>query len=650
MSPAALPDMIIGTAGHIDHGKTSLIKALTGVDADRLPQEKARGITLDLGYAYARLASDAPLGFVDVPGHERLVHNMLAGATGIDYVLLVVAADDGPMPQTEEHLQILQLLGLNRGAVALTKIDVVTPERVVEAQAEIRALLSRSALRDARVFPICNLTGEGVPALRAHLESECARPAPCRTGARFRLAIDRRFSLAGAGTVVTGTVFSGTVTTGDSLKLSPSGIGVRVRSIHAQNQLATQGSAGQRCALSLVGDGLEIGKVQRGDWILDPALHAPTQRFDATLTLLASEARALRHWTPVHLHIAAAEVMARVALLESADLHPGESALAQLVLDSPIGTLHGDRFVIRDQSATRTLGGGVVLDPFPPARGRRTPERLTLLRGWIEAGAEQALRSALQISIGGLALSDFARTWNLLPAQADELARAAGARLAGSEGQRLAFAAEGWRTLLGRATDAIAAEHAQAPDMIGIGRERLRNLAMPALPQAAFEDLIDELVAAGSIQASGPWLHAPGHRAEFTGDERSLWNKVEPLLCAAPFHPPRVRDIASTLALEEERVRRLLQHAARIGEVYPVAHDHYFTRHAVADLADIVRQLASEQGSATAAAFRDHIGTGRKLAIQILEFFDRIGFTRRVDDGHRLRQPNLFASPGIAAV
>jgi len=641
--------MIIGTAGHIDHGKTSLVKALTGVDADRLPEEKARGITLDLGYAYARLATGATLGFVDVPGHERLVHNMLAGATGIDFVLLVVAADDGPMPQTREHLQILELLGLNRGAVALTKIDAVTSERVVEAQAEIRALLSCSALRDARVFPVSNLTGEGVPALRAHLESECARPAPGRAGTRFRLAIDRRFTLAGAGTVVTGTVFSGTVTTGDSLVLSPPGIGVRVRSIHAQNQPATHGSAGQRCALSLVGDGLEISKVQRGDWILDPALHAPTQRFDARLTLLATEARPLRHWTPVHLHIASTEVMARVALLESADLPPAESALAQLVLDSPIGALHGDRFVIRDQSATRTMGGGVVLDPFPPARGRRTPGRLTLLRGWTDVGAERALRCALETSATGVALLDFARTWNLWPAEADELARAAGARLAGSEGQRLALAAAGWRALLGRATDAIAAEHSRAPDMIGIGRERLRRLAMPELPQAAFEDLIDELIAAGSIEASGPWLHAPGHRAELTGDERTLWNRVEPLLCTAPFHPPRVRDIASSLALEEERVRRLLQHAARVGEVYPVAHDHYFTRYAVADLAEIIRQIVSEQGAATAAAFRDHIGTGRKLAIQILEFFDRIGFTRRVDDGHRLRQPNLFASPSVAA-
>jgi selenocysteine-specific elongation factor len=640
--------MIVGTAGHIDHGKTSLVKALTGVDADRLPEEKARGITLDLGYAYTRLATGATLGFVDVPGHERLVHNMLAGATGIDYVLLVVAADDGPMQQTREHLQILQLLGLDRGAVALTKIDVATPERVAEVQAEVRALLSRSTLRGATVFPVSSSTGEGVPALRAHLESECARPAPRRMGARFRLAIDRRFTLAGAGTVVTGTVFSGTVTTGDILKLSPSGISVRVRSVHAQNQPATHGSAGQRCALGLVGDGLEIGKVQRGDWILDDALHAPTQRLDATITLLPSEARALRHWTPVHVHIASVEVMARVALLESGDLQPGGRALAQLALESPIGTLHGDRFVIRDQSATRTLGGGVVLDPFPPARGRRTPVRLALLQGWIDVGAEQALRCALQASVYGLAVPDFARTWNLSPAQADEMARAAGARLAGSEGQRLAFSAEGWRTLLGRATDTMATEQARAPDMIGVGRERLRRLAMPALPQAAFEDVIDELIAAGSMQATGPWLHAPGHRAELTGDERALWSRVEPLLCAAPFHPPRVRDIAFSLALEEERVRRLLQHVARIGEVYPVAHDHYFTRHAVAELAAVIRQLVSDRGAASAAAFRDHIGTGRKLAIEILEFFDRIGFTRRVDDGHRLRQPNLFASPGVA--
>ncbi len=637
--------MIVGTAGHINHGKTSLVKALTGVDADRLPEEKARGITLDLGFAYTPLAAGGILGFVDVPGHEKLLRNMLAGATGIDYVLLVMAADDGPMPQTREHLQVLELLGLSSGAVALTKVDAVAAERAAEAQAEARLLLSGTALRDLPIFPVSSVTGKGVENLRAHLESEARRRRPRPTSGRFRLAIDRCFTLPGAGTVVTGTAYSGTVTLGDSLTLSPPGSAVRVRSIHAQNQLASQGLAGERCALNLVGDGLDKRKVERGQWVLDPMLHAPTQRFDASLTLVASEEHMLKHWTPVHLHLGSAEAMARVALLESDGLAPGGSALAQLVLDRPLGALHGDRFVIRDQSALRTVGGGLVLDPFPPARGRRTPARLTLLREWTEASPAQALRAALQSDATGLDLRRFAQTWNLMEAEVEGLARAAGARPAGSASARFAVAANHWFALRSRAMDAVAAEHARAPDMIGIGRERLHRLGMPKLSQAAFDDLIEELVAEGAIQSSGPWLHAPDHRVKLTLEEQKLWAKVQPLLEAVPFQPPRVRDLAHALLVEEERMRQLLKRVARVGEVYPVAHDHYYTRRAVAELAQTVRLLASEQGMATAAAFRDRIGTGRKLAILILEFFDRIGFTRRVNESHALRQPALFASP-----
>ena len=372
--------MIVGTAGHIDHGKTSLVKALTGVDADRLPQEKARGITLDLGYAYTPLADGAVLGFVDVPGHERLVHNMLAGATGIDFVLLVVAADDGPMPQTREHLQILDLLGLTRGAVALTKIDVVTAQRLADARSEIDALVHESPLRDAPVFPVSSQTGAGVDALRAHLNEETRRGPPRRVAGRFRLAIDRCFTLKGAGTVVTGSVHAGRVRVEDTLLLSPLGVAVRVRSIHAQDRPAQEGIAGQRCALNLTGVEFDKATVERGHWVLDPVLHAPTQRIDVRLCVVQSEPRALRHWTPVHVHLGALDVTGRVALLEAEALEPGASALAQLVLDRPVGALRGDRFVLRDQSATRAIGGGIVLDHCAPQRGRRNAQRLSVLR------------------------------------------------------------------------------------------------------------------------------------------------------------------------------------------------------------------------------------------------------------------------------
>ena len=282
--------MIIGTAGHIDHGKTALVRALTGVDTDRLPEEKARGITLDLGYAYQPLESGDVLGFVDVPGHERLVHTMVAGATGIDFVLLVVAADDGPMPQTCEHVQVLDLLGLARGAVALTKGDRVSTERASEAAVEIRHLLAATPLADSPIFPVCALTGAGIGDLRQYLQ-EAARQTPPRAGGeRFRLAVDRSFTLTGIGTVVTGTVYSGCVRVGDRLLISPSGREARVRGIHAQNQPAECGAAGQRCALNLAGPDLHRQDIHRGDWALDAALHAPTTRLDVELRVPTASA------------------------------------------------------------------------------------------------------------------------------------------------------------------------------------------------------------------------------------------------------------------------------------------------------------------------------------------------------------------------
>jgi selenocysteine-specific elongation factor len=639
--------MIIGTAGHIDHGKTALVKALTGVDADRLPEEKARGITLDLGYAYTPLPGGDVLGFVDVPGHEKLVHNMLAGVTGIDFALLVVAADDGPMPQTREHLQILGLLGMSRAAVALTKIDAVSAARVMQAEGEIDELLGTSALAKTPVFRVSNVTGEGIALLRHYLDTESARVTVRPAGGHFRLAIDRCFTLAGAGTIVTGTVFSGRVTAGDTLVLSPPGIEVRVRSIHAQDQPVQIGVAGQRCALNLVGTGFDKSQVQRGYWVLAKPVHAPTQRLDAQLRLLPTEARPLAHWTPVHVHLGAAEAMGRVALLEGERLEPGQTALAQLVLDRTIGALHGDRLVIRDQSATRTVGGGIVLDPFPPARGRRTPVRLALMRVWGGTAPEEGLRSALEQSPLGVDVVRFAQTWNLPAAEIQELVRRAGAHLAGPEEAKLVISQTHWAALRDKTLNALAAEHARAPDMIGVSRERLRRLALPALHQGPFDQLVVELLAEGRIEQSGPWLREPGHSAKLAPNEARLWASIHPLLEEVPFHPPRVRDLAHALAVEEEVVRRLLKTAARIGEVFPVANDHYFTHQALIRLAEIVRGLTAEFGTASAGSFRDRIGTGRKLAIQILEFFDRVGFTRRVANGHVLRQPALFAQEAV---
>ncbi len=628
--------MIIGTAGHIDHGKTTLVKALTGVDCDRLKEEKARGITLDLGYAYT-----STLGFIDVPGHEKLIRNMLAGATGIDFALLVVAADDGPMPQTREHLEIIELLGIRRGAVALTKIDVVAVDRLERAKTEVAALLAATALAWAPVFPVAATSGKGIAELRACLEQAAQAIAISESRAGeggFRLAVDRCFTLAGAGTVVTGTAFAGSVRTGDSLLLSPPGKPVRVRSLRVQDAAAESGQAGQRIALALAG--VEKAEVARGMWLVAPPLHAPVRRFDASVRVLAGQP-ALRHWTPVHLHLGAEDVPARIALLGADEIAPGCENRAQISVDRDIGALGGDRFILRDASARHTIGGGVVLDIFPPSRRKRSPERLAMLAALADPDPAMALRLAAEQQAAGVALAPFALNRNLDGAALGALCRHLKLKVVGDT----AFAPARWLELEERLLAALAAEHERAPDLTGVERDRLRRLTLPTLSRPAFDALLAVPLGDGRIAQTNAWLHLPEHRVQLAAGDRDLWQTLKPLLDAEPCNPPRVRDVARATGIGEETVRALFKRIARHGDAWPVAHDHYFTAAAVAGLARRVAALNARDGCARAAPLRDEIGGGRKIAIHILEFFDRIGYTRRVRDTHVLRgTPEQFGS------
>ncbi|MBI2307140.1 MAG: selenocysteine-specific translation elongation factor [Rhodocyclales bacterium] len=638
--------MIIGTAGHIDHGKTTLVKALTGVDADRLPEEKARGITVDLGYAYTPTGDGGVLGFVDVPGHEKLIHNMLAGATGIDFLLLVVAADDGPMPQTREHLAIADLLGIRRGAVVLTKCDAVTAERQAAAAAEVRALLAGSALAEAPLFPVAARDGTGIAELRAHLDAAAAETTQADDGGRFRLAIDRCFTLSGIGTVVTGTVFSGSVHVGDTLTVSPPGLSARVRGLHAQDRPADSGHAGQRVALNLAGD-FPREAIRRGMWALDPRQHLPLDRFAATLRLSREENAALRHWTPVHVHLGAEDITGRVALLEGDSLAPGAAALAEIVLDRPLCCVAGDRFVLRDTSASRTLGGGRVLDIFPPTRHKRAPARLDALRLAASGDITATLVQLLATNPTGVLLERFAQGWNLTDNDAADLWRTLDLVCVDTRDGTLGFAPSAWSALGERLLAALAAEHERAPDMLGAEHERLRRLTLPTLARAAFDRLVDEALAAGRIAQTSSWLHLPGHRVTLSAADTDLWRSLAPLVAAAPFQPPRVRDIARSTGIAEDSVRALMKRIARTGRLYPVALDHYFDDDAVEQLATIVAELCREHGAARAAELRDRIGGGRKVAIHILEFFDRIGYTRRVRDSRGTKDEHVLRDAAV---
>ncbi len=635
--------MIIGTAGHIDHGKTALVKALTGVDADRLAEEKARGITIDLGFAYQRLSSGEVLGFVDVPGHERFIHNMLAGASGIDFVILVIAADDGPMPQTREHLAILDLLGVRRGIVALSKCDLADRSRRAELRVEIEALLSGTGFAGIDILEVSALTGEGVDALGARLAAEAASHRRRAPDGRFRLAVDRCFTIAGAGTVVTGTVFGGSIAVGDAVAVVPSGLEARVRSLRVQQQQAERGGAGQRCALNLTGPKVGKDAIRRGDWVTAVPAQAATDRLDGTLLLLASEAQPLRHWTPVHLHLAAAHVPARVALLRDEPIRPGSGGLVQLVLDQPIGALWGDRFVLRDASAQRTIGGGQVLDPAPPRRRRRTPERLAILAALSDPDLDRAIGGLLDLAPGLVDLDAFARDRNLTADELEALVRRLSLlRLPGGT-RTFAVAPATWARIRDEVRTTLTAFHAANPDQPGLPPDRLR-LALPTrLPAEPFPAVLQALQKLGVVTVEGSRARLPSHTVQLVPADQRLWERIEPLLRKEGFRPPRVRDLAALFGAPEQQVRRLMKLMARAGKVEEVAHDHFFLTQIVATMARIAAEIAagSPSGEIGAAAFRDRLDNGRKVAIQILEYFDQRGLTVRKGDLRTIRADRL---------
>jgi selenocysteine-specific elongation factor len=635
--------MIIGTAGHIDHGKTSLVRALTGVDTDRLKEEKERGISIELGYAYAPVIGSEPLGLIDVPGHERLVHTMVAGAGGIDFALLVVAADDGVMPQTREHLSILELLGVHRGAVALSKIDRVEQTRSLEVQAQIAALLAPTALHDAPLFAVNAAVADdpGVAALRVYLMG-IAAGWPMRSDAGlFRLAVDRVFTLAGRGTVATGTALAGRVAVGDTVRVMPAGVPVRVRSIHAQNRECESGRAGQRCALNLAG--IDREALTRGDWLADPRALQASTRLDVQLRWLAGSAT-LANGAPLHVHLGTAHRVARVLLLEADKLTGGGSARAQLVFDSPVCSVAGDVFIARDAQARHTVGGGTVIDPDAPERRRRSPERRACLVAIQRLLLGEGIVPLLENSPQGIELPRLVRLCSLPP---EHMALPPQALIVGPAGRGVVILDAHWRSLGQRALEALRGFHQQHPDEAGIDRGRLRRITAPTIADALWRALIDELVQQQHLQQSDCWLHLPEHRVSLTDRERDLAQQLQAALAAGRFDPPWVRELAHAVPTDDEEVRRVLRKCTVLSEVYEVVHDLFYHRDSIRALAGQLRSLYEQHGLVEAADYRDSIGLGRKRSIQVLEFFDRVGYTRRTPGGRVLRADSSWREANL---
>ncbi len=703
--------MMIGTAGHIDHGKTSLVRALTGTDTDRLPEEKKRGMSIELGYAFLAPSDDGPavgkgsvapaatagqtkvvpafgsprdpIAFIDVPGHEKLLHTMISGATGIDFALLLVAADDGVMPQTREHLAVLSLLGIDRGVVAITKIDRVDEARVQEVTQQVTALLADTPLAHAPIIPVSATRGDGVAELRQLLRAEAARldaahgadrtadphgsessvraaaatePAqttaalPAQTG--FRLAIDRVFSLDGVGTVATGTVHAGRVQVGDVLQQLPDGPKeLRVRSLHAQNRSTDAAHAGQRCAINLAG--VERDQLQRGHWLAQPGIASVSDRLDVELHLWHAEPRAIRSGTRVHVHLGTTASPAAVAVLDADALAPGRTGLAQLVLPQPLAAWHGDRLILRDAAGQRIIGGGRVLDSRAPVRYRRTPQRLQLLQALQRPTLRDRLAGLLEACEHGVDLRQWQQVFGLASVSAFDasLQTLPHRRLAGD----FIIGEPAWQHLRRTVLDTLAAYHQNATDEIGPDAARLRRLARLRMDDAHWRLLLDALMKEGSVAQSGAFVHLPEHGSQLAARDETLLQRLTPYLMEAGAQGAWVRDLAEHLGEPAANLRPAMARLARSGHLYQVVKDLYLDAATAARLAALVRQLAladkepAESDSAevkrasnplpilTVARFRDASGLGRKRAVQMLEFFDRIGLCRRVGDTHVLR-------------
>ena len=632
--------MIIATAGHVDHGKTELIKALTGTDTDRFPEEKKRGLSIDLGFAYESLSDKTTLGFVDVPGHEKFIRNMLAGVGGIDLGLLVVAADDGIMPQTCEHFAILDLLGIDQYVVAITKIDRVDDERFLKVQHQVETLLADAGYSDIPVYPICAPANQGVDDLKDDLGKRAQGASSRSLEGNFRMAIDRVFTLKGVGLVVTGMVFAGVASIDDVLTLSSDGSPVRVRGIRAHNEISDQAQVGQRCAINIVGRGVNEATVRRGNWLMHASLYAPTRRIDVNLRVLDSELRSLKHWTPTHFHIGADHLAARVAVLDGGSIEVGGRGLAQLVLEQDTFVMHGDRFVLRDQSAQRTIAGGHVIDPFSPKRGRARPSRIKALKAMDHRDPEDAIVALTEISEGGVLLAPFCVSRNFSMSHIQTLVESLSLKRVGRQSQEWVFSSFQWQALLSRVEQSMGLFHQSTPQLPGANLKDIQLTLKPHMDTIILEEAIAQLVNENRLRRKASRFSLPSHVMQISRHDQQLWLRAAPILAPDSGSPLSLHQAAEVLQIDIKTLETSLKNAVKIGEMVLVAKNRYLPTSYVGRLGFVAEKLAKNttKGIFSAAEYCKATNIGRNFAIDLLEYFDHLGFTGRMGNNRRIKR------------
>ncbi|HVO67543.1 MAG TPA: selenocysteine-specific translation elongation factor [Syntrophales bacterium] len=633
--------IIVGTAGHVDHGKTALIKTLTGIDTDRLKEEKERGISIELGFASLTLPSGKIFGIVDVPGHERFIKNMVSGAAGIDMVILVIAADEGVMPQTREHLQICSLLGIKRGVVALTKIDIVDKEWLDLVTDDIHKFLNGTFLETSPVVPVSSVTGTGIEDLLGALDRVSSEIEKESESGLFRLPVDRVFTMKGFGTVVTGTLISGDIRLGEDVEILPQGVIAKVRGIQIHNQSAMIAEAGQRTAINL--QGVEKAAIVRGDVLARPQTLKPSSRLDLCIEYLSNNTKKLKNRNLARFHVGTNEVIGRMILLDREEMEPGSKGYAQIILESPIAAMARDRFVIRSYSPVTTIGGGAIVDPLPSRKYKRNSEKILNEFDLLSNGADPE-RVAVVVERSGIEGIDISKLvirtgihQDLLKSMVKSMCSKGQAVIVDVDDSRI-ISFSVYRNLQGQILFETQAYHERNPLKEGISKGELKNIIGQLISPRLFNMALKDLENRKEIVVDRENLRIPGHAVNLKGELDDLRVEISEIYTGAGLTPPTVKELMEKFADRKNLAESVINVMLKEGSLIKISEDLYFHREVLLRLRENYKNLLLRDGKATPASFKELTGLSRKFIIPLMEYFDITKLTIRAGDHRILRE------------
>ena len=635
-----MKQIILGTAGHIDHGKTSLIKAVTGIDTDRLKEEKQRGITIELGFASLDLSNGQHLGIVDVPGHEKFVKNMVAGATGIDIVLMVIAADEGVMPQTREHMEICTLLGIRHGFVALTKIDMVDEEWLELATEDVRDFIRDTFLDGAQIVPVSSVTGEGLDQFRETLNRISAEVPERSKSTLFRLPIDRVFTMKGFGTVITGTLVSGRVKVGEDIMIYPSGVQSKVRGLQVHNESVEEAGAGMRTAINF--QGLERSAVNRGQVLSKPGALQSSYMIDVAVYFLKSNKKAIKNRNQGRFHTGTSEILGHLILLDRDEVSPGESVVAQLRLDESVALVKDDRFVIRSYSPVRTIGGGTVINPIPPKHKRFKTDISEGLSQMQSADSEALVElHAKQAAGKGVGFAELGLMTNATEKSLDKIVQNLLSKkvlVVLDREARVYIHQDTAKKISGKLLDYLSDYHKRFPLKAGMPKEELKSKLPPNLSPKLFNLCLQQMIKGSEVVSEEDNLRLASHKVSLAADQKDVRNKLLNTYRQSGLQPPYFKEVVKDINLDGQNVKDVLMLLVEDNQIIKVKEDLYFDAGAVTDLKKRLIQHLKNRGEITTPQFKEMTGASRKYVIPLIEYFDARNVTIRIGDVRKLRK------------